>query len=159
MTENRRASRLYIVADNIAEGETITSWVEVRLTDHFLDRLLKLHSLVSQYQLEGVIAAVDGTWHLESNWTVESSAFSAGCTMHVSDLGFTIECMATADTELAQREHHSIFRAIYIWGYVSELVDDWRPSTDFPRTCFEKLGGWESHSEEETFRNMVMNGP
>lgn len=159
MTEYRRASRLYIVADNIAAGGIITSWVEVRLTDHFLDRLLKLHSLVNQYQLEGVIAAVDANWHLESNWTVDGSVFSKGCTMHVSDSGFTIECMATADTGSAQKEHHSIFRATYIWGYVSELVDDWRPSTDFPRTCFEKLGGWESHSEEETFRNMVMNGP
>lgn len=159
MTENRCASRLYIVSDNISSGEMITSWVEIRLTDHFLDRVLELHSLVSQHQLEGVIAAVDANWHLESKWTIASSVFSTGCTMHVSDSGFTIECMATADAESAQKEHFSIFRATYIWGYVSELVDDWRPSTDFPRTCFEKLGGWESHSEEESFRNMVINGP
>lgn len=159
MSEACSASRLYMPANQINSGDTIASWVEIRLTDKFLDRVLELHTLVTQHQLESITAPIDANWHLESNWVIDKWTANTGCAIRVFDWGFIAECRAKANADFGQKERHSVFQATYLWGDVSELVEDWRPSTDAPRTCFEKAGGWKSDSDEEAFRNLVMNGP
>jgi len=161
MTQTCHASRLYMPGNQIDSDEKIGSWVEIKLSDQFLDRVLELHTLVTHHQLESVTASIEASWHLESNWVVEKPASDMGLTIQVFDWGFIAECRATAgaDADLGQKERHSVFQAVYLWGAVTELVADWRPTTDFPRTCFEKAGGWESDGEEAAFRHLVINDP
>lgn len=158
MTEKRYASRLCILADKNAAGDAGFSWVEIRLTDAFLDRVLELHTVLIQYQLENVTALVEAHWDLEDKWAVEDYGLNSGCLMHVFESGLAVECPAVSkiDSGLMLRCHD--FKATYIWGQISELVEDRRPSTDFPVAYFEKLGLFESDEEYGAFRNAVLNG-
>lgn len=158
MTPKPLASRLFILADHVAVGEPMTSWVQIKLTDQFLDRVLELHSLLVHHELESASALIDANWTLESNWHVDNCYLPIGSRFLVYDFGFSVECIAYAKSDSTLKSLHRTFQATYIWGYISELVEDWRPTTDFPPgACYEKSSGWESLDEEIAFRNVVLS--
>ena len=159
MTGIRRANRLYIPAGPIRSVDTSTSWIEIRLTDEFLNRIVELFSLLTKHQLESVTVSIEANWHLESIWTVKRWGREPGCMVEVFEWGFVAKCSAEADHYSARKDRYEEFQAAYVWGDASDLVEYMGPTTDFPQAFFEKAGGWETDIEEEAFRNMVVNEP